>query len=169
MWEAPAAPQVRLHRLQPSNLLRLRGHRRKGTLTRKQHRGHKIENRADRLPELPRGKLRESLLTIEECILKDHTRKQELVLEREVLRSELRWNRNKLREYYEEMSARLELEADRLMKELESEIAERGGRLEKLKRWKEEIGQVIELKDLSLGELEKLDPRNGMMRWLQEE
>jgi hypothetical protein len=45
---------------------------------------------------------------VEECILKDHSRYQQLVLEREVLRSELRWCKNRLREYYEEMSKKLD-------------------------------------------------------------
>ena len=65
--------------------------------------------------ELPKGKLMECLVSIEESILKDHNKHQQLVLEREVLKSELRWNRNRLREYYEEMSARLEREADKAM------------------------------------------------------
>lgn len=53
-------------------------------------------------------KLREYLVTVEECILKDHSRLQQLILEREVLKSEVRWCRNKLKEYYEETSSKLE-------------------------------------------------------------
>jgi len=48
-----------------------------------------------------------------------------------------------LKEYYEEMSAKLEKEAEKIMKDICSDMEEKEVRLERLKKIKEDVSEIL--------------------------
>ena len=48
-----------------------------------------------------------------------------------------------MKEYYEEMSAKLEKEAEKIMKDICSDMEEKEVRLERLKKIKEDVSEIL--------------------------
>jgi hypothetical protein len=64
-----------------------------------------------------------------------------------VLKSELRWCKNRLREYYEEMSLKLDEEAHRLLSEILTDMQGREDRMARLRRVKQDIADMLDLRE----------------------
>ena len=79
------------------------------------------------------------------------------------MKSEVKWARNKLKDFYDEMNKKLDKQLEEIMKDIFEQLKEKEKRLEKLKRIRDDVSEILELGDLPDDQMAlKVSPENQL-------